>query len=299
MIAAATAVAAAPATTTFSAAAQSVNLTATVSSGVSVVNEGTVTFTVTQNGAVVGNPVTANVTLGSATASYALPAGTVGGAYSIEADYNGTANFGASTDLTQTPTVNPAATATAATPQSVPFSLGTQAVNLAATVPSPAGVVGQGTERFTLLSGAAVVGTPVTANVTAGAALAVYALPGGTPAGTYTVKAEYGGTGSFSASLDATRTVTVTPVGTSTAAAAAATFAVGRQSVGLSATVTSSVGVVAAGTVTFTVRNGATPVGSPVAAAVVNGAAATTAAPVSAVFRVGGQSVQRWTPRKS
>src|SRR5205085_2658883 len=47
---------------------------------------------------VIGSPVTVNVTGGAASASYTLPAGTLGGSYTINAVYNGTANYLASTD---------------------------------------------------------------------------------------------------------------------------------------------------------------------------------------------------------
>jgi hypothetical protein len=60
-------------------------------------------------------------------------------------------------------------------------------VALGATVTSAAGLVGAGTATFTILHGATTLGTPVTANVVAGAAAASYTLPAGTSAGTYTI----------------------------------------------------------------------------------------------------------------
>ncbi len=43
-------------------------------------------------------------------------------------------------------------------------------MNLNATVTSKAGIVNEGQETFTILSGTTVIGTPVTVNVSAGAA---------------------------------------------------------------------------------------------------------------------------------
>lgn len=55
---------------------------------------------------------------------------------------------------------------------------------------------------------------------------------------------------------------------------ASATYSPGDQTVALSATVTSSAGTVNAGTVTFTILNGATPVGTPVTSGTVTGGSA-------------------------
>lgn len=62
------------------------------------VNQGTVTFTVMQGATVVGNPVTSGVVTNDAiSASYALPAGTAVGTYSITAEYSGGGNLAPST----------------------------------------------------------------------------------------------------------------------------------------------------------------------------------------------------------
>ena len=81
---------------------------------------------------------------------------------------------------------------------------------LSATVTSPAGTVSEGTETFTILSGATPVGSPVTVPVAAGAASASYTLPGGTPAGPYTIQAVYNGTPDLAGSSDSSHTLTVT-----------------------------------------------------------------------------------------
>ena len=82
---------------------------------------------------------------------------------------------------------------------------------LDATVTSPAGVVDEGTETFTILNGTTVVGTPVTVNVSAGAASASYVLPAGTAAGTYIIQAVYNGTPDFDGSSDASHTLSSSP----------------------------------------------------------------------------------------
>ena len=62
------------------------------------VNEGTVTFTLLQDGTPVGDPVVTSVSNGSATANYTLPGGTPAGSYTIDAAYNGTPDFAGSSD---------------------------------------------------------------------------------------------------------------------------------------------------------------------------------------------------------
>ena len=62
------------------------------------VNQGTVTFTVMQGATVVGSPVTSGVVTNDAiSVSYALPAGTAVGTYSITAEYGGGGNLAPST----------------------------------------------------------------------------------------------------------------------------------------------------------------------------------------------------------
>lgn len=62
------------------------------------VNQGTVTFTVMQGATVIGSPVTSGVVTNDAiSVSYALPAGTAIGTYSITAEYGGGGNLAPST----------------------------------------------------------------------------------------------------------------------------------------------------------------------------------------------------------
>jgi hypothetical protein len=97
-------VAASVAPVSFSAADQSIPLSATVTSGLNVnVLEGTVTFTLlnSQN-IVIGTPIPVPVSSGSATGNYVLPGGTPGGAYTIQAVYNANADLASDTDSLQT-----------------------------------------------------------------------------------------------------------------------------------------------------------------------------------------------------
>ena len=64
-----------------------------------------------------------------------------------------------------------------------------------------------------------VIWTPVTVNVSAGAAAAVYALPAGLGGGTYIIEAEFDGTANFLTSTDKTQTLVIKPAITATAAA--------------------------------------------------------------------------------
>jgi hypothetical protein len=96
----------APTTTTVSDAAaiysptdQSVTLTANVTTAAGTVNEGTVTFTVTDaSNTVIGLPVVGNVVGGVASASYTLPGGTTPQALTITGDFSGGTFTAASSD---------------------------------------------------------------------------------------------------------------------------------------------------------------------------------------------------------
>ena len=147
-------------------------------------------------------------------------------------------------------------------------------MNLSASVTSAAGTVNGGTETFTILSGSTPVGTPVTVNVVGGVASASYSLPPGTATGPYTIRDVYTGTSSFQNATDQTKTLTITAAASATVATAASTtFSTGIQSINLPANVTSTAGTVNEGTVTFTLLNGSTPVGTSVTANVSGGAA--------------------------
>ena len=268
---------AANASATFSSTSQNVTLSATVTSGSGTVSTGTVTFTVSQGATTIGTPVTSGtVASGAASATFVLPGGTAAATYTITAAYSGTTNLNASSDATHSLIVGASATTTVASNASAVFSGSGQNVTLSATVTSGAGTVGAGTVTFTVSQGATTIGTPVTSGtVSGGAASATFALPGGTSAATYTITAAYNGAGGFSSSTDSTHTLTVTPATTSTVAVnASASFSSSSQNVTLSATVTSGSGAVNTGTVTFTVKQGATVIGTPVTSGTVSSGAA-------------------------
>jgi len=105
------------ASTSFSTSAQSVTLTAVVTSPAGTVNQGTVTFTVEQGADVIGASVTSGtVSGGTASVSYSLPAGTAPGAYTIQTVYNGATEFAGSSDSTHTLTIAGAPSASISAP---------------------------------------------------------------------------------------------------------------------------------------------------------------------------------------
>ena len=122
------------ATATFSEAAQTINLAATVSTTAgAAINEGTVTFTILQGTQIIGQTTApANVSNGAVSAAYIVPAGTPTGRYAIEASYSdSTGNYIGSTDTTHFLTVTPASTATTTASASATFSVASsQSINL-------------------------------------------------------------------------------------------------------------------------------------------------------------------------
>ena len=209
----ATVTAAADKSSTYSEQTVDVTLTADVSATGSSVNAGSVTFQVKNGATNVGAAVTdSSVVAGAVSVTYTLPVGTAVGDYTIVATYSGTGNFVGSSDATKKLTV--AKRATTVTTPSVSMILGTGSVGLSATigaVPAASSTVNAGTVTFQLKNGLTNVGSAVTsAVVTSGAVSVVYALPAGTPVGSYTIVATYSGTGNFLPSN--TTTATVLPV---------------------------------------------------------------------------------------
>jgi len=119
------------------------------------------------------------------------------------------------TEVHGTLTVVCGATTTTASDATATFSTADQTVGLSATVTSLAGTVNQGTVTFSLLSGTTTIGTPVSGTVTGGEATAGYLVPGGTPAGTYTIDAVYNPAGSWLGSSDNTHSLIILSPGTS------------------------------------------------------------------------------------
>src|SRR5262249_59554622 len=115
-------------------------------------------------------------------------------------------------------------------------------------------------------------GRPVT--VASGAATTNYALRAGTPGGTYTIQIVYSGTSSFAGFTDTSHSLTISAAATATAAVSASTVYSGAgQTVTLSSTVTSTVGVVNQGTATFTLLNTNIAAANPITVNVINGGA--------------------------
>ena len=195
--------------TTYRASSQTVPLTATVTSTAGTVNEASVTFTVLSGSTPIGPAVPVNVVNGVASTSYTLSAGLMGGTYTIKAVYDGGADFNTSTDTTHTLTVNPAATTTTAANVTTTFSTSAQMVPLTATVTSPAGTVGEGSETFTVLNGTTVIGTATTGNVAGGTVTVSYKIPANTPVDNYTIKAVYNGTAEFLTATDEAHVLTI------------------------------------------------------------------------------------------
>ncbi|HKR14569.1 MAG TPA: Ig-like domain-containing protein [Pyrinomonadaceae bacterium] len=198
------------ATAAFSTSNQNVALSANVTTSAGIVNDGTVTFTVRNSSSVViGAPVVGNVSGGAATASYTLPGGTPAGSYTITGEFSGGAVTAASSD-TATLSVTAVATTTTVADKTVSSSASNQNVALSANVTSSAGIVNDGTVTFTVRNSSnVVIGVPVVGNVSGGVATANYTLPGGTPAGTYTITGAFSGGAGTTASSD-TATLTVT-----------------------------------------------------------------------------------------
>jgi hypothetical protein len=255
--AAATTTTANSATATFNGSDQNVTLNASVTSDTGTVNEGMVTFTVLQGTTVIGTAVSGPVSSGAASATYVLPGGTATGTYTIQADYSDSAgNFDTSSDNTQTLTVG-TATTTTANSVTATFSTSDQEGTFSATV-TEAGTttpVTEGSVTFTIVDslGNTIGAQSATVNSSGVASINVL-LPGGTPAGIYTIMASYSdSTGNFATSSDNTHTFTVNAASTTTTASNVTTsFSQSGQSVTLTATVTSDAGAVNEGNVTFT-----------------------------------------------
>jgi hypothetical protein len=167
-------------------------------------------------------------------------------------------------------------TTTEANDTTTTFSTSEQDVTLTADVKSSGGAVDEGTVTFTIMQGGTVIGTATTSGtVNNGAASVSYLLPGGTPVGSYAIDATYSGGPDFSGSSDNTRTLTVSAAPTTISASGATTdFSSSQQNVSLTANVTSSAGPVNEGTVTFTIMQGTTVIGTATTSGTVNNGAA-------------------------
>jgi hypothetical protein len=254
------------ASTSFSPSAQSVTLNATVTSSGAAVNGGTVSFTVPG----VGTATSGTVANGAASATLTILAGQAGGTYTIQAVYSGTTNLNTSSDSSQALVISaPVTTTTTASAATATFNASSQTVTLSASVNSTAGTVNGGTVAFTVTG----VGTATSGTVTGGAASATLTIPAGQALGSYAISAVYSGNGTFPGSSDGSKSLVISQASTTTTASAAtAHYSTSAQTVTLNATVTSPIGAVNSGSVTFTVPG----VGSATSGTVSNGAASAT-----------------------
>ena len=255
----------------FTPDAQPVTLSASVTSPIGTIEQGMVRFTLFRNGVgviVLGN---ADVVNGMATRTFMLPPGFSAGTYIVQATFLGNQNFTVASDQDEPLIILPLFSSTLANDVATRFSLDVQNVALSAMVTSPAGgIVNDGSVRFTVLSPQGVLGTPVSGAVVNGVATVNYTLPAGTGIGNYTIRAEYTGT-----NLTPSMGDSVLTIATAVSATTVQNATLGVQSTGssvpLTATVTSDVGPVSVGTLTFTILNGTTPIGTPVTVPVMRG----------------------------
>jgi sugar lactone lactonase YvrE len=179
------------ASTAYSAGSQNVTLVATVTSSGGTVNSGTVTFTLVNGSSlVIGSPVTVNVTSGSASANYTLPAGTPAGTYTIEAAYSSSKGFAESSDSSHTLIVAPYPTPTV-TLGTVPAILnrGTS-VTLMATFTTISGDPAP-TQPMSFYAGLTLLGTGALSG--SGATYTATLTTAALPSGTQTIVATYPG----------------------------------------------------------------------------------------------------------
>jgi hypothetical protein len=258
--------------------AQNITLTAAVADTTyssDTVNEGFVAFTVKDSkGNTIGNPVQGNVTGGTASAVFTLPAGQAAGSYTIAVAYSDSAgNFSDSRDNNGALTVSSANVAVTANNAAAVYSPNPngQNVTLSASVANlsvPSQPVGEGVVTFTVLQGSAVIGKATTSGtVTNGVASVSYTLPAGLAPGSYTLEVSYSdSTGNFRDSGDTNALLTVSPANvTTTANNLAAFYSPNVQTLTLSATVADAgipTDTVGEGVVTFTVQTSNTTLGS-------------------------------------
>src|SRR5439155_576050 len=162
-------------------------------------------------------------------------------------------------------TVNKAGNTPTAANKTATFSSTDQAVTLTASVTSDAGTVNQGSVTFTVKDSATVIGSTASGSMTGGNASASYTLPGGSAAKTYTIEAAYtsGPTGSFA---DRTGRAHAR-----TADTGLATINSNLHSLHDALPISSGAGTVNQGSVTFTVKDGATVIGSTASGSVASG----------------------------
>jgi hypothetical protein len=129
---------------------------------------------------------------------------------------------------------------------------------LSATVTGSSGTVNVGTVTFTVLSGATVIGSPVTSStVTGGAAGVIYPVPAALASGSYAIQAVYNAAGYFATSNDASHTLSIQAAMPNIAwtTPSPITYGTALSSAQLNATTTPTV----AGTFAYTPASGTVP----------------------------------------
>ena len=170
-------------------------------------------------------------------------------------------------------------TTTTAANDTVIYNAAAQQVLLSATVTESGGTVNSGKVTFTVFNSSNTqIGSSLTSGtVSDGFASVLYVVPAGTPAGTYTIEAQFSDSGgTLLSSSDSSHTLSIVPASTTTTASNVNTgFTLSGSMVPVIATVTSPDGTVSEGTVTFTVLNGSTVIGHSVMSGTVSDGIAT------------------------
>jgi autotransporter-associated beta strand protein len=230
---------------------QSVTFTATVTVNPPGTGNPTGTVTFTIDGA--AQPPATVAPSGTATLSIAT---LTAGSHTVTATYNGDSNFGGSTSINLTQTVNKANTATSAISSSQNPSVFGQGVSFSVTVSAVAPGAGTpgGTATFTI-DGVAQPAVTLSNGQATLPALTTLSV------GLHTVSVAYNGDANFNASSAASFTQTVNKADTTTTVSATPNPSVFGQSVTFTATVSAAApgGGTPSGTVTFTVDGAAQP----------------------------------------
>ncbi len=248
--------------------AQNVTAEVVIASGQGTVNEGTVTFTLFQNGTVDSavSPVTVNVVNGQASLTSAnplvIPGGTAVGTYTLQAAYSDASNVflaaaPATTTLTMTQSTS-SVTLTNLSPTNLFTSPTTQNVTATVDVTSNAGTVNEGTVTLEwFASGGTTPISSATANVTNGQAQFdvnnPLIIPANEVPGTYVLQAIYSDpAGNFvTASFNQTLTLAQSTANVVVGGVGPIDASPSDQTVNVSATILNANATVNEGTVTF------------------------------------------------
>jgi hypothetical protein len=290
-----------PAATENSGVAFPVAVTLAESGNVFTAASESIPVTLSGGATLAGSPVSASTSAGVASYSLTItnPVAAAGLQLNASLALNGATTV---TAASSTFNLNPpvATTTMVAGNLTVPWSANSQTVTLVVDVKASGATVSGGVltiPRFvavTTKSGTTYRIVPVSVAFPGSPASFTLNLPGGLTVGTYTLAVSYTDPSEvFAPSSDNSHTLTVSAATTTTAAAnATATYSASSQNVTLAATVTSPEGTVNTGTVTFTVLQGRTPVGTAVTSAAVSNGSASVSYPLPAGTPAGTYTVQ-------